>query len=237
MQMKTWRYLRYLHLRETFAKVAGEVETVVVCGTGHGYAELALAIEFPHVRFTLTDIVAPGPTPEHPHYPVYHGAMKLAWAHGVENVGFSIWDVLQPTRRRFDMVCSTEMLEHIEQDERAAANMRATARKYVYCLVPFADKATNANAGKRQRMLERMGHYVLGYDAEDMTRLFPDPVELAGTYWRDAGAVLRARLQEMDAAGIPAAFDALAAEARTDLIDRVPLLSAEAQGIKILSRA
>ncbi len=237
MQMKTWRYLRYLHLRETFARVADEVETVVVCGTGHGYAELALAVEFAHVRFTFTDIVAPGPSAEHPDYPIYHGAMKLAWAHGVDNVAFSIWDVLQPTQRRFDMVCSTEMLEHIEQDKRAAANMRAAATKYVYCLVPFADKAANANAGKRQRMLERMGHHVLGYDAEEMTRLFPDPVEIAGTYWRDAGAVLRARLQAMEAAEIPAAFDELASLAREDLIDRTPLLSDEAQGIKILSRA
>lgn len=237
MQMKTWRYLRYLHLRETFAKVADEIETAVVCGTGHGFAELALAIEFPHVRFTLTDIVAPGPTPEHPPYPIYHGAMKLAWANGIDNVAFSIWDVLQPTKRRFDIVCSTEMVEHIREDARAAANMRAAAAKYVYCLVPFADKAANANEGKRQRMFERMGHYVLGYDAAEMTRLFPGPVEMAGTYWRDTGAALRARLQAMDAAEIPGAFDELAEAARGDLIDRVPVLSAEAQGIRILSRA
>ena len=115
---KTWRWLRYIHLREAVSHVADEIDSICVCGAGYGIAELLIAHEFPHIDITLTDIV------DRTHgYPNYHRARDLARKYNVNNLSFSIWDVMQPTKRRFDLVCSTEMLEHIKDDDRAAANM------------------------------------------------------------------------------------------------------------------
>lgn len=231
LRSKTWRYLRYLHFREAFAKVADEIETVCVCGTGHGYAELAVAAEYPRITFTLTDIM----NPKHG-YPNYHRTMDMAWKWGVDNLHFSIWNVLQPTERRFDIVCSTEILEHIEQDAQAAENMRAAATKYVYCLVPFADDATNADPEKRRRAWEKHEHYVYGYSAQALSKLFPDPVYIAGTYWQDHGQMFRQRLTLMGDEAIAKEQANLEREAEDDLIDKIPEIVPEALGIKILSR-
>jgi hypothetical protein len=45
---------------------------------------------------------------------------------------------------RYDLVTSVEALEHIDEDAVAAAEMLTAAAKYVFALVPFADKAANA---------------------------------------------------------------------------------------------
>ncbi|MEM7596946.1 MAG: class I SAM-dependent methyltransferase [Pseudomonadota bacterium] len=231
LKTKTWRYLRYLHFREALQKVDGEISSVCICGAGHGYAELALAAEFPHIHFTLTDIV----NKEHG-YPNYHATMDMAWKWGVNNISFGVWNVLEPTHRRFDLIASTEMLEHIEDAKTAARNMRKTAERYVYCLVPFADATTNANPQKRKGAWERHEHFVCGYDADEMKAMFPDPVLLTGTYWADTGLAFRMKLNEMSPEEIEAQFGDLQREAETDISDRVPLRSKEAQGIKILSR-
>lgn len=229
LQGKTWRYLRYLHFRDALLKVTNDIETVCICGSGHGFAELAAAAEFPHIRFTLTDII----NTKHG-YPNYHRAMDMAWRHGVGNISFSVWNVLQPTSNRFDMVASTEMLEHIKDAERAAANMRAASSKYTYCLVPFADKATNADKQKRDYAWEKHEHYVYGYDAEDLARLFPAPIHIAGTYWAE-GARFREKLTGMSLTDIEAHQDVLAAEASADIRDGVPTTIHDALGIRILS--
>jgi len=226
---RTWRYLRYIHLRDTFLKIGDEIETVGIVGAGHGYSEIALAIEFPNIHFTLTDIIDTG-------YPNYHKAMDICWKWGIENVRFSVWNVLEPTDRRFDLVCSTEVLEHIEDAAGAALKMREAALKYVYCLVPFADKASNENEHKRKRALETHGHFVYGYDAEELEQLFPNPEFIKGAYFDDAGQLLRKQLMDLTPAEIDEKLEELAIFAETDLQDRVPNLPSEGQGIKILSR-
>lgn len=231
LQGRTWRYLRYLHARESLSAVADEVETVCVCGAGHGIAELALAIEFPHITFTLTDIV------NRTHgYPNYHDAMILSWNNAIPNMRFSVWNTLQATQQRFDLVASTEMLEHIKEDDLAARNMRQAAQKYIYCLVPFADAATNNNERMRARAWERFEHYVYGYDKTRLTELFPDPVHVQGTYGM-AGRALRETLHALEPDAVAADQAALEAEAQADLGLAVPETLEDGLGIKILSRA
>ena len=225
---RTWRYLRYLHFRDYFLRIADQIQTVCVLGAGHGLAETAIALEFPHIRFTLTDIIGKG-------YPNYHRAMDYCWKFGINNMDFSIWNVLVPTERRFDLVCSTEMLEHIEDAERAAENMRAAAR-FVYCLVPFADDATNADPVKRARAWARHEHYVFGYDDKAICKLFPGCIAVSGTYWEWAGRGFRAKLQDMPDEQIVQSYRGLIAEANDDLVDRIPQSLNEASGIKILSQ-
>lgn len=227
---KTSRYLRYLHFRNYLEKVAGEVESVCVCGAGSGFAEVAAAIEFPHINFTLTDVIAGN-------YPSYHRAMDFAWRCGIDNLSFSVWNVLSPTKRRFDMVASTEMLEHIEDDASAAKNMRDAARKYVYCLVPFAEASRNADPIARKRAWDHCEHHVCGYDAARLQELFGEPVAMAGTYWATRGAAFRAKLQALSQEEIDLQAEALIDEAALDDTGALPSASSRAVGIKILARA
>ncbi|MEM7660940.1 MAG: methyltransferase domain-containing protein [Pseudomonadota bacterium] len=232
LRNKTWRYLRYLHFRDTLSQIADEIETVCVCGTGHGYAEIAVAAEFPHIDFILTDIID-----RQRNYPNYHKAMDMAWQWGVDNVQFSVWNVLKPTRRRFDLIASTEMLEHIEDDKTAALRMGEAATKFLYCLVPFADDESNNTPRKRKRAWEAHEHYVCGYDADKLEALFPNPVLIEGTYWETAGQKFRSSLMGMADSEIIAEQSKLELLAEHDLIKDVPKKLPTALGIKILSRA
>jgi hypothetical protein len=230
LQGKTWRYLRYIHFRDYLARVSSEVETVCVVGAGYGYAELACAVEFPHIRFTLTDIIATG-------YPNYHRTMALAWNWSIENINFSVWNVLQPTERQFDVVASTEMIEHVPNVPRAVQNMRAAALKYVYCLAPFSDDATNADPVKRRHAWQKCEHLVFGFDRKSLESLFGEAIDISGTYWRDAGLPFRQKLTGMRAEEIEANAASLKEEAARDVREGVPQRLTEAIGIKILSRA
>lgn len=230
MRGRTWRYLRYLHMRDSLLKVKDEVSTVCVAGAGHGFAEVALAVEFPHIRFTLTDIVATG-------YPNYHGAMSICWKNKIDNVEFSIWNALQPTDRRFDLVCSTEMLEHVPDPVLAARNMRAAARKYVYCLAPYCDAENNLSKSRRERVFEQNEHFYVGFDSDAMQALFGQPVQVVGTYWRNAGKALRDELSKASDDEITNRLPELMSLAETDLQGKVPDVLGEAFGIKILADA
>ena len=227
---RTWRYLRYLHFRDYLSRVSNEVETVCVCGAGHGLAELACAIEFPHIEFTLTDIIAEG-------YPNYHRAMSHAWRWGLDNMRFSVWNVLHATDRRFDLVASTEMLEHVPDITRAVRNMRKAATKYVYCLVPFADDRTNADCAKRERVWADHKHFVFGFDRKSVESLFGEAEHVAGAYWSDAGLPFRQKLAAMTDQDIESSVQDLVKEALADLRDEVPNTLRDAAGIKILARA
>lgn len=220
-----WRYLRYVHLRAAVASIADQIETVCVAGAGLGIAELAIALEFPHLSWTLTDI-----SPAE-----FTNTMRHCWRWEIP-IQFSIWNVLKPSPRRFDLVCSTEMLEHIKDDRRAVDNMRESARKYVYCLVPFASAKEALQVRRAARLLEQFGHHVPGYDADRLRELFGDGA-VAGTYWADAGGALREALTGMTPDAIASSIDDLVLTAEKDLKGGLPSSYKEASGIKILAPA
>ncbi|MFG1427327.1 methyltransferase domain-containing protein [Roseixanthobacter glucoisosaccharinicivorans] len=226
---RTWRYLRYLHFRDLILRIGSEIETICVCGGGHGYAELAIAIEFPHLKIVLTDIIAKG-------YPNYHKTMDLCFKNSIDNLNFSIWNVLTPAKRKFDLVCSTEMLEHVPDAPRAVTNMRNASSNYVYCLVPYSDDETNNTASKRIAAWDKCEHFVCGYDEKSLASMFGTPIWTAGTYWRETGFRLRERLMTASDAEITAEMETLKREALEDICDKVPVNSREAFGIKTLTR-
>lgn len=123
---RKWAYLRYIHVREALL-LTKDVESVLVIGSGHGFAEITLALEFPKIHFHLTDVVTETT-------PNYHEAQRLVNQWGLSNVTFGIRDILTPERGRYDMVSSVEVLEHIRNDALAVAQMRAAANKYVFAL-------------------------------------------------------------------------------------------------------
>jgi hypothetical protein len=229
---RTWRYLRYVHFRDAIARIANEVETVCVCGAGHGLAELAVAVEFPFLRFTLTDIIAKG-------YPNYHRTMDLCWRNGVTNMAFSIWDVLRPTERRFDLVASTEMLEHVPDAPRAARNMRDAATRYVYCLVPYADDRTNRNERRRAMVWKENEHFVCGYDAKSLESMFGEAEFVEPTYRHESGLAVRRTLSATSDEDIARNAEGLKRDALADLVGGSGSDSPNDAhlGIKILARA
>ena len=225
---RTWRYLRYAHAREALS-IAQDVESVTVVGAGHGTAEIALALEFTNIRFCLTDWDQAS----------HNSARAQAWVKKwrLPNVRFASLNILDPgDMPRADLVYSVEVLEHIEDDRTAAENMRRLAKKYVFCMVPFAEESLNQREDKRADMLARFGHHVAGYNAERLVSLFPLPVAVRGTYWANAGARFRAKLTELDDATIDVQHDALIEEAHADLIERIPTSHREAAGIWWLAR-
>lgn len=227
---KRWRYLRYLHLREALTLVQHDIDNVLAIGVGKALAELALAVEFPNIDFYLTDIQS-ATTPN------WNFVQHAVEEWHLDNVHFSTLDVTVSSTICADLVCSTEVLEHIEYPEEAAKNMHLAARKYVYCLVPFADSDYNANPGRRQRVLERHGHFVCGFDRAKLTQLFPDPIEIRGCYWLNHGQEFRSNLDKLDREAIRANSESLGLQAARDVIlGMIPTLQSEAAGIWILAR-
>jgi hypothetical protein len=228
LQQKTWRYLRYVHTREAFRLTEG-AKTVLTVGAGTGLAELALALEYPDVDFHLTDIVTEKT-------PNYQGAQHLAKKWNVGNISFGVLDILDAPAETADLVTSTEVLEHIAEDEVAAANICARSRQYVFTLVPFATGSDHEDSERRQRAWQSHGHYRIGYDSADLIRLFGQPVAIRGCYWKPSAREFRETLTGMSVEEIARNSNRLMDWAHRDIVDRIPRRSADAFAIWALTR-
>jgi cyclopropane fatty-acyl-phospholipid synthase-like methyltransferase len=226
---RSWSYFRYLHLRQAFLSTRG-ISSVLSIGSGRGLAELALAVEFPEVRFQLSDVPSPHASSSDP-------VLALAKKWGLSNLSRTSLDVLEPLPERYDLVASVEVLEHIEDDARAAANMTDAARLYTFCLVPYADARTAADPIRRKRAWEKDHHYRFGYPVEALRSLFPGETAIVrGCYWQEAGARVVEALKDLSDDALLARAPIVWQEAECDLIDRVPQRYPEALGVWILSR-
>lgn len=218
------RYLRYLHLREGIR--LSQPKNVLVVGIGRGMAEVALAKEFPDTKFHLTDW-------DFPHRRTQRAQNT---AKTLPNVSFSKLDILNPDLgERYDLVASVEVLEHIKEDDQAAANMIELSRQHVFCLVPFAPPKANANPDKRRLVWENNQHHVVGYDPDRLRELFPNPVAMRGVYWYDVATALKAAVKDLTEAEIVAKGAEIKEIAAHDVRDTIPYDMSEAVGIWCLS--
>jgi len=232
LREKGWRYLRYLHLREGFlaATASRGIETVHCLGAGKAYAEIALALEFPDVRFHITDVESE----RTPNYQVAEGWVRKL---GLPNVTFGTLDIFDPPAATWDLVTSVETLEHLEDDETAVGNMHAMADAFVFALVPFADEAANADPARRERVWKNHEHFRVGYDEKHLRRLFPGATVIRGCYFKDAGHALRLDLAELDPDAIERDAEALIARAKGDVRDDIPKTLRDALGVWVLADA
>ena len=228
LRERTWRYLRYMHLREAFELTEG-VRTVLCVGAGKAYAELALALEYPDVEFRITDI-------ESERTPNYQVAEGIAKKLELPNISFGVLDIFQPPSGTWDLVTSIETLEHLEDDATAARNMLALSDRYVFALVPFAHKAANANPRLREKVWRNQEHFRVGYDEEELAALFPRTVEMRGCYFEE-GQELRRDLMALENDQIDARAEELLQRARGDIRYEIPRALPEALGIWTLARA
>lgn len=220
------RYLRYLHLRE--AVRLSRPASVLVIGAGRCDAEIAIANDFPDLRFHVTD------------WAFRRTRLERArgLARGRTNVSFGELDIMAPELdEKFDLVASVEVLEHLKDDDRAASNMRALSSKHVFCLVPFARPCDNANAKRRRRVWENNEHYVVGYDPKRLMELFPDPVEIRGAYWADVSIALKREVEGLSPEQVLEKADRLKWIAEQDLRPDIPKTMKQAMGIWTLADA
>jgi len=227
LRQKGWRYLRYFHLRDFISGVQTEIRTVGVSGAGLGFAEMAIAIEFPHIEFMLTDVVLPG-------RPNYWKAMDMCMRWHIRNVRFGVWDLLAPPPCRFDAVVSTEVLEHIKTPEIAIRNQLLATRKVFYALAPFATSVANNSVEKRMTAYLQHEHFVCGYDSEFFAAQI-DGVATYGAYWHGQGGKFRQKLQGLSAEDAETQFDELVQEAGNDIQLREPSQGA-CMAIKAVAR-
>lgn len=215
LQSKGWRYLRYMHLRDFIASKCASLSRVGVVGSGLGFAELAIALEFPQIEWYLTDIVAEG-------RPNYHRVMELVLAWDVRNVRFGVWDILKPAPMKFDAVVSTEVLEHIREAEVAYKQILSASKKYAYTLVPYATDVENSDAAKRLNVYIEAGHFVCGFDGLMFRAIEPNGTVLRGVYWHNGGFQLRNKLVKLSSEEIFTEKQTLELLAETDRIDLEP---------------
>jgi SAM-dependent methyltransferase len=232
MTRKRWAYLRYLQMREGLIealKTAGEIKSFLSVGCGAGLTEVALALEFPAIEFYLTDIDTKANIQQ-------RLGIRMATEWVIENVKFDTYDTLTPSSESYDLVASIEVLEHIEADKKAAINMRAASRKYVFALVPFASHETNLNKKMRESVWKNHQHYRVGYNADSIQEIFPDITILRGCYWNDAGIKLRQKLEHLSDEEIRALLPHLTQLAKTDIRNSIPGADGNCHGMWILSK-
>lgn len=223
------RYMRYLHLRDCIRKIKQEIDTVLVVGSGHALAELAIALEFPGIDFYITDINARG-------YPRYKNAMHYVFTNCISNVRFGVCNILDAPSRQFSLVCSTEVLEHIDNYQLASSHMRSYSNCYVYCLVPFAQKNLNLNLKKRVAVSEALGHVVMGFDVDSIKSMFGVNAQINGAYWNDSGIKLRNTLKTMTDNEIELSYNQLISLADSDLKNQHPTFVPDCWGVKVLAK-
>jgi hypothetical protein len=232
MVRKRWAYLRYIQIREGLIEVlktAAEIKSFLSVGCGSGLTEVALALEFPEIKFHLTDIDTNTKIQQ-------RLGVRMATEWAISNVSFGTYDTLTPSPESYDLVASIEVLEHIEAHKIAAINMRAASRKYVFALVPFATPETNMNPKMRESVWRNHQHYRVGYNADSIQEIFPDITILRGCYWDDAGIKLRQQLEHLSEEEIRASFPHLAQLAKTDIRNSIPNADGKCYGMWVLSK-
>jgi SAM-dependent methyltransferase len=226
---RSWNLFRYLHLRQAFLETSG-VDSVLSVGCGRGLAELALAVEFPDVQIQLTEVDSDALAMTRP-------VSELAEAWKLENLTFGIQDVLEPLQNRADLVCAVDVLSQVEDDVLAASHLRAASDGYVFCLVPFATGAAQADERLRSRAWEKRRSYRVGYSEDDLRALFPGQSIVRGCFWSHSGARVQATMAALDEAALLPRTAELCEAAECDLEKRVPRRHREALGIWILARS
>jgi SAM-dependent methyltransferase len=215
LKKRTWRFLRYIHTRAAMAQLSG-VNNVLVVGAGYGFAEIALAIEFPNIHFLLTDWS--GSTHD------FRQAKQICDAYSLQNVGFDTLDILSPhlPPSSFDLVLSVEVLEHISDDTRAARNISKLSKKNIFTLVSYGSAEQNSAPEYRRKAYKAHEHFRVGYDASSLNTLFPGEGITTGCYWHEFGGTFRSQLNALSDAEIIEQRSSLARSARADLKVRAP---------------
>jgi SAM-dependent methyltransferase len=214
LRRRRWSLHRHLHLVAAFeeARARAPIRSVLAVGCGAGLSELYLAATHPDVDFTLTDYddgrVA--------------AARRAASGSPLANVEFRTLDLLgESDGARFDLVTSIEVLEHIEDDARAARHMVASARQFVWILVPSCSEPDLGDARLARKVWDRHGHHRPGYTFATLPGVFEgvQPVWVRSCYHEPEATRLRQAMIEASDEELLADASRLFDEAALDVVD------------------
>ena len=230
---RRWALHRHVHLVHAFDQASNvdRIESVLSIGCGAGLSEIFLAARAPDVSFILTDF------DEERLNVAEHHVKKC----GLNNVELRVLDLLttdtSATSERFDFVSSIEVLEHIDDDETAAANYSGLSRQFLYVLVPSCCEADLTDENKVRKAWERHEHFRPGYTDKTLSHLFPDTTVLSigSCYLRPTALASRMRLEAMSDDAIRSDWRELLDAARADVGS--PLVDcSRAGGIEFLAK-
>lgn len=226
-----WSLHRHVHLVAAFEEVASQlpVRRLLSVGSGAALSELYLAAAHPDMSVTVTDLDPAN----------LARAQARARRLGLTNVTFQPLDLLDPVApdiEPHDLVVGVEVLEHVEDDHRAAARVVALSRAFVYQLVPFCTDADLADARVRARAWRRHSHHRPGYTRETLAALFAtgDPAWIRTCFHEPDASALRHRIEHAPSWVRLARHRRLVAAACADVGDDTGAQAAS--GIEILTR-
>ena len=219
---------RHVHIVSAFedANARSPISTVLSVGCGAGLSELYLAACNPEVAFTLTDF-DPGRI-----------ALAKRWARDnkLDNVEFGSLNLLSPPGpTRYDLVTSTEVLEHIGRDQQAVSHMIAVASKFVWSLVPSCPEAALTNPVSVGAAWRSNEHVRPGYTERTLSALFEEgrTLWMRSCYFAPEAPYVRQILTEATDDEILASRQEILDAAQQDVRDELRHDNS-AQGIEIL---
>ena len=219
---------RHVHIVSAFedATARSRITSVLAVGCGAGLSEMYLAACHPDVVFTLTDF-DPGRL-----------AVAKRWARDnkLDNVEFASLNLLSsPGPNRYDLVTSTEVLEHIGRDQQAASHMIAVASKFVWALVPSCTEAALTDPASFASAWRSNEHVRPGYTNRTLSALFEEgrTLWMRSCYFAPEAQYVRGILTQATDAEILASRQEILDAAALDVRDELRH-DDSAQGIEIL---
>ncbi len=226
-----WSLHRHVHLVAAFEQVADQVSVrrLLSIGSGAALTELYLAATHPDLAVTISDVDADN----------LGRARRRARGLGLANVRVEHLDLLDPrsaTVEPADLVVGIEVLEHIEDDRRAAARISALSRSHVYQLVPHCTEAELADPEVRDRAWRRHQHHRPGYTGAGLAALFATsrPEWIRTCYLEPEATALRQSIETLSPLARVAQHHRLVAAACADV--GAPAGTRSAAAIEILTR-
>lgn len=141
----------------------GTPQRIVDAGSGRGVMVLACARRFPKATVLGVDLLA------------QQNALNNAIAQQLalsDRVSFATWDVLRlPELGTFDLIISSDTLEHLEDDLGGVAMFRQALNPGGYLLVHVPHLTRNLFGWHRQNWMDIEGHVRPGYTQEGLTAL------------------------------------------------------------------
>ena len=224
--VKSWTFVSFVHIDAAVSTLAPGSRVMSIGGGRTLSCDRMLALRYPWVSFTGTDLLKPRIAPEVTPANLTAQSLDICAQRGDESC---------------DLVYSVECFEHIEDDDLAVRNALSFVRKggSFLVIVPIAtiEDQHDPQQVERDRSLYR--HQRVGYHPERLTQLVEPgrfrTVELENCYWRTT-MDLRNYRDEVLPQLTPTDFRHLEALARLDLRpgELVPDRS-KAVGLKLLA--
>jgi len=143
----------------------GQPRRIVDVGSGRGVMTMACARRFPQAEVIGVDLLAAQNEINN----------QIARQIGLSNVRFETWDARRlPELGSFDLILSTDTLEHIEDDLSAVRLFYRALNPGGYLLVHVPHLTRNLFGWHRENWMDIEGHVRPGYTRQGLTRLLTE---------------------------------------------------------------